>query len=130
MKQWNLMIGLALLASVIGCGSSGLPTGNVAGNVTQAGAPLAAGTVTLLNSETGVGASAELDPTGGYRVESVRTGEYQVAIQPPGAPSPEEMEAGIQMKNSTIPDPYRDPQTSGFRMVVSQGENTADFDIP
>lgn len=130
MRNWNLTLGLALLAGTMGCGAAELPTGVLVGKVTQKGEPINAGTVTLLNEETGVGASAELDVSGTYRLAAVRTGDYQVAIQPPPAPSPEEMAAGVKDKPSTIPEQYRDPQTSGLSVSVNSGENTADFEIP
>lgn len=130
MKKCNAVLWSVLLTGLLGCGPSGLPTGSVSGNVTQAGEPLTDGTVTLYNGDTGVGASAELDDAGAFQLETVRTGEYQVAIQPPGAPSPEELEAGVKEKPSSIPDQYRDPQASGLSISVSQGENTADFEIP
>ncbi len=136
MHKWNLMLQLSVLIGLVGCGPGGLPTGNVSGRVTQAGAPLTVGTVTLLNEQMGIGASAQLDAAGAYRMESVRTGDYLVAIQPAAVPLTEdalplaEREAGAWKKPFTVPDKYRDPQTSGFTTSVSRGENTANFDVP
>lgn len=120
---------LAALMVCIGC-SRELPTGSVAGKVTFQGKPLAVGTVLLVNPATGIGANAVLDPSGGFRIEGVRTGEYQVAIQRPPAPPPDEMAAGKEWTPSPVPDKYQVPDTSGLTVTINEGENTADFDIP
>ncbi|MFG0262073.1 MAG: carboxypeptidase-like regulatory domain-containing protein [Novipirellula sp. JB048] len=133
MKRWSWMLPLALLAllaGLSGCGSAELPTGNVIGTVTHNGEALTAGSVILVNNETGLGASAEIESSGSFQMQSVRTGEYQVAIQSRTAPTPEEMAEGAKASPSTIPEQYRDPQTSGLSLSVSQGENKADIDIP
>jgi len=112
-----------------GCGPKELPTGQLTGKVTHHGQPLAKGVVTLVNSQTGIGASSPLDASGAYRIESVRTGNYQVAVQPPPAPSPEEMASGAKVELSPIPPKYQDPQASGLTATVNEGANTADFDL-
>jgi hypothetical protein len=136
MRSMNLIrqsaLALCAMACVFwcgGCGSGELPTGQVAGKVTYKGEPLTKGVVTLVNSQTGIGASSELDSSGAYRIESVRAGDYQVAIQPPPAPSPEEMAEGAKVEESPIPAKYNDPKASGLTATVNEGVNTADFDL-
>ena len=129
-RRFASVLGLALCVGwCLGCGAGQAPTGNLSGKVTLQGEPLTSGTVVLVNSETGIGASSELDASGGYRIDSVRTGEYQVAIQPPPAPSPEAMAEGAKAEPSAIPDKYQDPQASGLKATVAKGENTSDFDL-
>lgn len=130
----TLRLGLLGILSVSvcwlgGCGPAGAPTGSVQGKVTHNGAPLTTGTVTFVNQGTGVGASAELDGTGNYRVESILTGDYQVAIQPPAAPNPEEVAAGAKVQTLTIPDKFQSPQTSDLTAKVEVGSNTVDFEL-
>ena len=120
---------LACTCWCAGCGSGAPPAGSVSGNVTYNGQPLASGVVIFENEKTGVGASAELDSSGTYRIESIRTGQYQVAIQPPSAPPPEEMEQGAEAPKLNIPDKYLNPQTSDLTATVNEGTNTADFSL-
>ena len=112
----------------IGCGG-GEPSGSVSGKVTYNGEPLTTGGVLFVNRDTGVGASAQLDASGNYRVLSLRTGEYQVAIQGPRAPSPAEVAKGAQLEKPDVPDKYLDPQTSGLSATITAGENSVDFTL-
>lgn len=115
----------AAMLALAGCGGSE-PTGSVAGNVTLDGAPLTAGVVLFSNPATGVGVTAELDASGTYRVRSIPTGEYQVAVQPPPPPAPHEMDQpGAPRPN--VPQQYQDPKTSGLSTTVGPGSNSADF---
>lgn len=50
-----------------------------------------------------------------------------MVIQPPSAPSPEEMAEGAKAVPSKIPPKYQAPESSGLKATVNQGENTADF---
>ncbi len=128
----RLMLFLGLLTSMcwmMGCGPAEKPTGSVSGKVTYNGEPLTKGSVLFVNEETGIGASGQLDTSGTYTIASIRTGEYQVAIQPPPAPSPDEMEEGAQPEKLDIPEKYLSPQTSGLTATVTEGENTADFEL-
>ncbi len=111
---------------LVGCAAE-QPTGSVSGKITCNGAPLRAGIVLFSSPETGVGASAELDASGGYQIASIPTGEYQVAIQPPPPPAPHEMQPTSAILRAGIPPKYQDPKTSGLAASVKEGANTADF---
>ncbi len=120
---------LGLMAStcwLVGC-SSDRPTGSASGKVTCSGTPPTAGTVLFSNPETGVGASAELDASGAYKIESIPTGAYHVAIQPPPPPAPHEMEQAAAAPRADIPPKFQDPNTSGLTATVEEGANTKDF---
>ena len=132
MRNTALPLRLTLLAALmvcIGC-SREPPTGSVAGKVSYQGNPLTVGTILLVNPATGIGANAVLDASGGFRIEGVRTGDYQVAIQRPPAPPPDEMAAGKEWTPSPVPDKYQVPDTSGLTVTINEAENTADFAIP
>lgn len=127
-RAW-IVLGLAVCLSwVAGCGASGKPTGTVAGKVTLHGQPLTAGSVLLTNTASGIGASAPLDETGNYQLATpVPTGAYDVAIQPPPAPPPEQISPAKSLPKSPIPDKFLDPKTSGLKATINAGKNTADF---
>ena len=132
--QSGLFLGLvACTCWFVGCSGGGVepPTGSVSGKVTYNGEPLTNGLVLFSNEQMGVGVSAELSSSGTYQVESLRTGEYQVAIQPPTGPSPMEEAEGAKREtlNLDIPDKYLDLQTSGLTASVNEGENTANFEF-
>ena len=103
-------------------------TGSILGKVTCRGQPLTGGIVTFINEKVGGGASSEIDSSGAYRITSIRTGEYNVAIhrQPPKPETPRQV-AGAQKLN--IPEKYQTPQTSGLTATVKEGQNTADFSL-
>ena len=126
MFQWSLATALLTLA---GCGSSVAPTGTVTGQVTLGGNPLTTGVVTLVNRDQGLGASSELDASGKYQIEAVPTGQYQVVIQGPEAPSPEEMDEGAKIEASSVPPKYQAAETSGLSVEIAEGKNQADFEL-
>ncbi|MBN2295064.1 MAG: carboxypeptidase regulatory-like domain-containing protein [Pirellulales bacterium] len=106
-----------------GCGLAEPPRGAVSGAVIYNGQPLTSGVVTLVNETTGVGASVELDSSGGYYIQSIRTGQYKVAIY--NTPPP----PGGKPVMLDIPGKYQDIQTSGLSVTVEEGDNTADFKL-
>ena len=106
-----------------GCGTGEPPTGSIAGKVTFKGRPLTTGVITLVNEEAGLGASGELDASGNFRIESIQTGQYEVAVHRPPPPP----ESGAKPVKLGIPEKYLDVETSDLTATVEEGENTADF---
>jgi len=124
----RLAICLGFLASVCwctGCGPGAPPTGSISGKVTFKGEPVTTGVITLVNDEAGLGASGELDASGNFRIDSIQTGQYKVAVYRPPPPP----ESNVDLKNwkLSIPGKYQDIETSGLTATVNEGENTADF---
>ncbi len=106
------------------------PTGTVSGTVTLKDKTLTAGTVVFLNPDAGVGASGVVDTSGAYRIDSpVRTGTYQVAVQPPPLPAPHEMDKTPMPPKTDIPAKFQDPTTSGLSATVKEGANTVDLKL-
>jgi hypothetical protein len=128
-KRVLLLVGACLSIGLLaGCGPQALATGTVSGKVTLQGQPLSAGVVLFTNAKAGTGASAALDASGNYQLETpLVTGPYDVAIQPPPAPPPHEMSKPVP--KSQIPDKFRDARTSGLKTTVNPGKNTADFTL-
>jgi len=117
---------MCLLASVswfVGCGPAEPPSGSVTGKVIYNGQPLSFGAVTLINEKAGIGASVEIDSTGGYHIPSIRTGEYNVSVHSvPVMP-------GEKSKQLGIPQKFQDTSTSGLSVTVEEGRNTADLKL-
>jgi hypothetical protein len=128
-----MMMGLVLLASVALCGCNTAKkeaTGQVSGKVTLQGKPVTVGIVQFYNSQAGSGASAELDETGSYKLATpIKVGDYQVAVQPPKAPSPMEMNKGAKAKASPVPVKFHHATSSGLKTTVKEGQNQADFTL-
>ena len=106
--------------------------------MTYNGQPIPFGIVMLFNHQTGIGASAALDASGTYRIESVQPGDYQVAIGPePLDPATIEAvhlgklprETMVQPPQLNIPAKYQNTETSGVTVTVKEGTNTADLNL-
>jgi len=124
--RWRFLAGLLTVCWLTGCGGRA-PTGSISGKVTLGGTPLSAGVVVFSNAKTGVGASAPLDASGTYTIESIATGQYQVAVQPPPAPAPHEMEQASAAPRVSVPQKSQDPKTSNLTATVNEGANKQDF---
>jgi len=121
-----LLVFSAYLGWCAGCGSGVPPTGSVSGKVTYKGQPFTTGVVTFINEKAGRGASSDLDSSGSYHIESIRTGDYNVAIHR-RPPPPSEGPRVIENWKLSIPDKYQNPQTSGLTATVEPGRNIVDF---
>ena len=114
---------LACVSWSIGCGPAEPPSGSVSGKVIYNSKPLTSGVVTLINEKSGIGASVKIDSSGGYHIQTIRTGEYAVAVH--SVPPP----PGGKFVKLDIPEKYQDLQTSGLSVTVEEGENTADLEL-
>jgi hypothetical protein len=121
----GLAVILVSMCIFAGC-SGGQPTGSISGTVALGGSPLTAGAVVFTNEATGFGVTAELDASGTYRIPSIPTGQYQVAIEPPPPPAPHEMDQRGAPRTE-VRRKYQDPHTSGLSATVQRGANTVDF---
>ena len=130
MRNWNY-VGLLSIAAIAVCilGCSGSkPQGSASGKVTFGGKPVTSGSVLFSDSTTGTGATAELDSSGGYQIDSIPTGSYQVAITLPPAPAPHEMQQAV-ISYINIPAMYQTPETSGLTATIKDGQNSLDFNL-
>jgi len=121
---------LCLLAIGCGSGEEQVPVGEVEGTVTMNDEPLAEGGISFYNAETGDSAGGAI-VNGAFKfTESVPSGEYQVAIQPPAPPQPDDRASGeLASAGDIIPDGYRDGSTSGLVATVAEGPNSFDFKL-
>lgn len=125
---WFGHVGIVILAvGLLGC-SNEKPKGSVSGTVTFGGKPVTSGSVLFSDATTGTGATASLDTSGKYRIDSIPTGSYQVAITPPPAPAPHERQQQA-MQRVPVPPKYQNSQTSGLTATVGEGTNEASFNF-
>ncbi|QDT77541.1 hypothetical protein CA11_09690 [Gimesia maris] len=113
--RWPL-VGLLFLSLLTGgCFSSAPPlSGVIGGRVVRSGQPVTAGRVELHSSDAAV-VVAEIDAQGSYSMDSLKAGEYHIAIV-----------------SKQVPEKFADPQTSGFtiQMEAGTGPLIADLEIP
>jgi hypothetical protein len=127
-------IGLAVLAST-GCAKKG-EYGTVRGQVTCAGRMVTEGLVVFFEPESRVYQAARIQPDGTYSAKmsdgpGLLVGSYQVAVMPPVVEGP-----GSKIPGPTTPKPYREiplryrnPQTSGLKLNVVEGDNPFPIDM-
>lgn len=136
-----ILLFASLAFSVVGCSSKT----DLSGKVTYKGRPLVWGSVTLLDSR-GEYFVVEIGSNGQYLVPGLLAGEYKVGItcpKPPAANDPRASKAnksnrrdkGNENQSSDndsrpiprldewfpIPDKYKDPASSGLRIIVAKG---------
>ncbi len=124
---------LILAACLPGC-SQGEKLGAVSGKVTFQGQPVKEGLVMFVNKAKGIHMTAPLDAEGKYKVVMAKgaglpPGDYQVTVNPPIIDAP--MGAG-PMKMPVYPNiplKYRNAQTSGLTLTVTEEGSTLDIDM-
>ena len=130
--------GLVLFLIVVVLGSLGCQKGEtlgaVSGDVTFQGKPVTQGVVMFRNAGQGIYVTAPLDEQGHYVVKQATgaglpPGEYQVSVNPPVVDVP--MGGPVQQipSFSNIPLKYRDANTSGLTLTVSETATTLDINM-
>lgn len=127
----NGLIILPAILVAVGCGEAGNPRGTISGDVKYQGQPVTAGEVNLFQKATGVAATAPLDASGHFELDSpMPAGTYNVSVippvpkpQPPGTP-PE------VLPPFPVPVKYQDPAQSDLTAEVRKGENQLAIVIP
>jgi len=138
----TLLIGGTLLLWVIAFWTVSLvwpprrsPWGSVAGRVAAIdGTPVANAIVLFVDDSAGVGASARTGTDGQYAAYGVQTGRYAVAVQPivevgNAELTQEAVLAARTRLEAAVPARFQEPQTSGLRVELQQGQNHYDVDL-
>lgn len=134
---------LAVFATlVVGCGPARPPTGQVTGQVSLDGRPLARGTLTfeaagLRPATAQVEAGRILPATTFAAGDGVPIGRHAVAVfareQPAGDaggaadPGSASFSAASMAGRSLLPARYTDPRTSGIAVTIEPGDNVLDI---
>jgi hypothetical protein len=124
---WVWLPGLLLI--LFGCFKT--PTGTVSGTVKYKGKEVTTGKVNLHNAAKGTAAQANLDGSGGFKVEGeLEVGTYKVYLSPP----PPEQLAPDKMKDVKapafdIPPKYQDLAQTPETVEVKAGENKFAIDF-
>lgn len=124
---------VAIVFGTLGCQQKGETLGTVSGNVTFQGKPVTQGMVMFRAQERGIYMTAQLDDKGHYEVKQatgagLSPGEYQVSINPPVVDAP--MGGPISRPTfSNIPLKYRDPNTSGLTLSVTEAGTMLNIDM-
>jgi hypothetical protein len=140
-RLWGLAaLTVAAVALVGGCGGKHLA--EVKGRVTYEGKPLPPKvTVLFQNADAGLYITAKLDEDGYYRVDMAEgyglpPGTYDVAVLPPPLlVSPEFIEKHrekgppLLVAFPQVPLKYRDPKTSGLKLVLTPEGATFNIDM-
>ena len=106
---------------VVGCGKSDPPLGTLTGVVTSNDVPVDDCRVRLYHPDTRRYSGAKVDSEGKFSIGKLTLGNYQVSVtqKPP-----------TTMKNDPfdkrIPAKYRKAKTSGFEVVIVEGDNKLD----
>jgi hypothetical protein len=119
------------LAGILGCGKY-TPAGEVSGQVTFKGKPVAEGLVSFMNAEAGTGGEGRIT-NGTYSLAApLQPGEYKVTVMPlvvrqqDGGRGPE---VGVEKPAPDIPNKYRTIGTTDLKASVKPGKNEVNFDL-
>jgi hypothetical protein len=130
-RPWfRLGVCLAAGLTVAWAGCGGASKATVSGTVTYKGEPLPAGMIAFLGKDNQV-ASGSIESNGHYSVRGVPVGPVKISISPPptplqDSPPPEGMPT---VKTFSIPDNYKDPETSGLTLTVKPGSQEHPIDL-
>ena len=120
--SWTWILLVLLTLFVVGCGKSDPPLGTLTGVVTSNDVPVDDCRVRLYHPDTRRYSGAKVDSEGKFSIGKLTLGNYQVSVtqKPP-----------TTMKNDPfdkrIPGKYRKAKTSGFEVVIVEGDNQLDL---
>lgn len=134
-KAGFALVGLALLALALGCGSD-RERGSVSGRVTSQGQPVSEGTIIFADEEWGTFVTASIR-NGDYSIPATDhsglwvNGVYQVAVTPPAPQVPPGQVKPVSAPKamSAIPEKYRNPKTSGLTFELTSSTGQYDVDL-
>ena len=126
---------ITLFSCVCGCGDGRLPLGEISGNVTLDGKPLAKGQVEFIGAKRrayGAVEEGKIVEVTTYEVgDGVPVGMHQVAIRPKIDESLLMSPKGAAAFSSgkSVPKKYHRVGTSGLSVEVVSGENKVSFEL-
>jgi hypothetical protein len=145
---YSLVIVLAGVSSLTGCGSARHPLGKVTGTVTFEGEPVREGSIVFevpgMRSATGkivdgrITEVTTFDPNDGAPVGTAKIavhafgqspGEGSAVAAHPGDVQTADMSGYMGVQSSLIPPHYNDPATSGLSYEITGGENNVTLEL-
>jgi hypothetical protein len=123
MRVTRWLTGFLIVILVAGCG--GKHQGDVSGTVRFKDTPLTSGSVKFVGSD-GKPAFSAIGPDGGFSVHGLATGTARISvISHPRVPGG----MGGSTKATTIPERYKEPDTSELTFEVVRGQQIHDIDL-
>ena len=145
---YALVMVLAGVSSLTGCGSGQHPLGQVTGTVTFEGEPVPEGSIIFevpgMRSATGKIVDGKItevttfDPNDGAPVGAAKiavhafgqgSGEGSAVASHPGDVQPADMSDYMGVQASLIPPHYNDPASSGLTFEINSGENNVTLEL-
>jgi hypothetical protein len=137
----TLLILLATVLFVVGCGNNGAKVIPVSGTITQNGQPLPNVNITFNKIDTGAMSFAESDSQGRFTLththgkSGAESGKYRVSVTQKGTPIP--LPAGTKLedipeeqRNQTTPDiPITNSDNSPIEVEITESSNSIVIDI-
>jgi len=120
------------MIAVSGC-SKGIKKVTVSGTVSYKGQPLQSGILKFIGPE-GAYSAAAIQPDGTFIITDVVPGEVKVGImEAPGgtgsSSSPDDKKAAPRPKPASLPEKYREPETSGLKYTITPETKELTIDI-
>ncbi len=116
------LVGL-LLAS--GCGSGDGPTGTVVGSVVNKNQPVPSAVVTLYDPQLIPAGTASVSSDGQFQFENpVPFGTYTATLMPASDIPAGDEDPQLAQATAMIPQRFRDPSISPFKVVVDEEEES------
>jgi len=107
-----------LIFLMVGCGETPPPMGSLSGVVTSNGDPCGDCRVRIYHTQLRRYSGGVVDSEGKFKVSELPLGDYQVSVdQPPP------MTLKDDPFDKRIPRRYRREATSGFEIVIEEGDN-------
>ncbi|AWM38034.1 hypothetical protein GobsT_38860 [Gemmata obscuriglobus] len=128
-----LRLGFACLlgSALLGC-SQGVKKITVNGTVTYKGQPLESGILQFVGAD-GAYSAAVVQPGGKFIMTDVVPGDIKVGVQSsPGGSGSSDPKAAAAPKGptpATIPEKYRNPETSGLKYTVTPSTDTLEIKL-
>jgi hypothetical protein len=123
---------VAALAVTAGCSDQGIKKVTVSGTVSHKGQPLTSGILQFVGPE-GSYSAASIQSDGTYIITDVVPGEVKVGVQqaPQGSGSSSgEQTPAPKAAPVTLPDKYRNPETSEVKYSITEATSQLNIDLP
>jgi hypothetical protein len=124
---------LAVLVATSGCSDTGVKKVTVSGTISHKGQPLRSGILQFVGPE-GAYSAASIQPDGTYIITDVVPGEVKVGVmespQGSGSSSGEQTSIGTKSAPISLPQKYRNPDTSDVKYTITEATSQLNIDLP